>query len=73
VIAIVMGDISTKFGKRVKRIRLEKKLSQGDLAKIIDVHPTDISGIERGIRNMSLRNIERLAKALDVPINELLT
>jgi len=68
-----MGDISTKFGKRVKRIRLEKKLSQGDLAKIIDVHPTDISGIERGIRNMSLRNIERLAKALDVPINELLT
>ncbi len=68
-----MGDISTKFGKRVKKIRLEKKLSQGDLAKIIDVHPTDISGIERGIRNMSLKNIERLAKALDVPINDLLT
>lgn len=67
-----MGDISTKFGKRVKKIRLEKSLSQGDLAKIVDVHPTDISGIERGKRNMSLKNIERLAKALGVPVDELM-
>lgn len=67
-----MGDISTKFGKRVKKIRLEKMLSQGDLAKIVDVHPTDISGIERGKRNMSLKNIERLAKALGVSVKELM-
>lgn len=67
-----MGDISTKFGKRVKKIRLEKNLSQGDLAKIVDVHPTDISGIERGKRNMSLKNIERLAKALGVSVEELM-
>lgn len=67
-----MEDISTRFGKRVKKIRVEKKLSQGDLAKIVNVHPTDISGIERGKRNMSLKNIERLAKALGVSTNELL-
>lgn len=67
-----MGDISVTFGKRVKEIRLKKGFSQGDLAKILDVHPTDISGIERGKRNMSLKNIERLAKALGVTIEELI-
>lgn len=67
-----MSDISAKFGKKVKEIRLSKKMSQGDLAKILGVHPTYISGIERGVRNMALKNIERLARALDVAIVELL-
>jgi transcriptional regulator with XRE-family HTH domain len=67
-----MSDISSKFGKKVKEIRLKKNMSQGDLAKILSVHPTDISGIERGVRNMALKNIERLAKALDVSIEELI-
>lgn len=67
-----MSDISAKFGKRVKEIRLRKKLSQGDLAKILGVHPTYISGIERGVRNMALKNIEKLANALGVKIDELI-
>ncbi|MDD4989350.1 MAG: helix-turn-helix transcriptional regulator [Candidatus Pacebacteria bacterium] len=67
-----MSDISFKFGKRVKEIRLKKDMSQGDLAKILGVHPTYISGIERGVRNMALRNIEKLAKALGVPIENLI-
>ena len=67
-----MSDISSKFGKKVKEIRLKKKMSQGDLAKILGVHPTYISGIERGVRNMSLKNIERLAKSLGVKIEELI-
>jgi transcriptional regulator with XRE-family HTH domain len=67
-----MTDISARFGKRVKEIRLRKGLSQGGLAKILGVHPTYISGIERGVRNMALKNIERLAKALGVPIEELM-
>ena len=46
-------------------------MSQGDLAKILDVHPTYISGIERGVRNMALKNIERLATALGVSISDL--
>ena len=65
-------DISVKFGKRVKMFRTQKKMSQGDLAKIFGVHPTYISGIERGVRNMSLKNIEKLAKALGVKIDELM-
>lgn len=67
-----MTDISAKFGKKVKEIRLKKSLSQADLAKILGVHPTYISGIERGMRNMALKNIERLAKALGVPIGDLI-
>ena len=69
---IFMADISAKFGKNVKKVRTEKKMSQGDVAKILGVHPTYISGIERGIRNMSLKNIEKLAKALGVSINKLI-
>lgn len=65
-------DISVKFGKKVKELRLQKKMSQGDLAKILSVHPTYISGIERGVRNMALKNIEKLAKALGVPIEDLI-
>ena len=67
-----MSSISIKFGKRVKKIRTGKGLSQAKLAKVLGVHPTYISGIERGVRNMSLKNIERLAKALEVPIISLL-
>lgn len=65
-------DISIKFGKKVKELRLQKEMSQGDLAKILGVHPTYISGIERGVRNMALKNIEKLAKALGVTPSELL-
>lgn len=67
-----MTDISAKFGQNVKRIRLEKGLSQGRLADILGVHPTDISGIERGLRNMNLKNIERLAQALEVSVVDLI-
>ena len=65
-------DISVKFGKKSKELRLQKNMSQGDLAKILGVHPTYISGIERGVRNMSLKNIERVAKALGVSVRDLI-
>ncbi|MCX6787496.1 MAG: helix-turn-helix transcriptional regulator [Candidatus Kaiserbacteria bacterium] len=64
-------DISAKFGNRVRAIRLKKEMSQGDVAKLLDVHRTYISKIERGIENMSLQRIEKLAKALKVEIKDL--
>ena len=67
-----MTDISAKFGKKVREIRLKKQMSQADLAKVLGVHSTYVSGIERGVRNMALKNIERLAKALAVPIEDLI-
>ncbi|MFA5991542.1 MAG: helix-turn-helix transcriptional regulator [Candidatus Doudnabacteria bacterium] len=67
-----MIDISVKLGKKVKQIRLKKHLSQGGLAKRLGVHPTYISGIERGIRNMTLKNIEKLANALEISVQDIL-
>lgn len=43
-----------EFGKKIREVRLKKKMSQGDVARILGVHRTYISGLERGVRNPSL-------------------
>ena len=58
--------IIENFGKNLRSIRIGKKLSQRKLAKILKVHPTYISSLERGLRNPSLIVIERIANALDI-------
>ena len=65
-------NISAKFGRKVKEIRLKKDMSQNDLAKKLRVSASYVSKIERGIQNPSLRGIEKIAKALRVNIWELL-
>lgn len=62
----------TEFSKRIKEVRLKKKLSQGDVAKILGVHRSYISGLERGARNPSLITTQKVAKALGVSIKEIL-
>lgn len=54
------------FGARVKELRHQAKFSQEELAALCDLDRTYISGIERGQRNPSLRNILRIARALGV-------
>ena len=66
-------NISKTFGKNLKMIRIEKQMSQGDIARALGVHRSYISGLERGIRNPTLTNIERIARALNVDIRKLLT
>lgn len=67
------SEILKKFGKKVREIRLEKGISsQMDLALKAGLDRTYIGGIERGERNVALKNIEKLAKALGVNIEELL-
>lgn len=61
-----------QFGKKLRESRLRKKLSQGDVAKILGVHRTYISGLERGRRNPSLLTVQKIAKALGVPVENLL-
>mgnify|MGYP001574007720 CR=1 FL=1 len=60
-----------KFGKQIREIRLKKNLSQGDVARILGVHRTYISGLERGKRNPSLRTVQKIAKALNISPKEL--
>jgi transcriptional regulator with XRE-family HTH domain len=67
-----MADIRKALGDRIKKIRQKKKLSQEDLAFESRLHRTYISDIERGSRNVSIKNIEKIAKALNVPLKELM-
>jgi len=55
------------FGQHLKQLRQEKGLSQEQLGLIAELDRTYISGIERGVRNVSLANIFRIARALDLP------
>lgn len=67
-----MVDIKKKFGQKLREIRKQKKLSQEELSFRASLHRTYISDIERGSRNVSLENIEKIAKALGVSTKNLL-
>jgi len=64
--------ILTKFGKKVREHRLALGLSQEELSERAGVHRTYVGMIERGEKNITLRNIEKFAEALEVAIDELL-
>jgi transcriptional regulator with XRE-family HTH domain len=64
-------EILIKFGNKVRQERLKRNLSQEDFAEIIGVHRTYIGMIERAEKNITLANIEKIAKALKMPINRL--
>jgi transcriptional regulator with XRE-family HTH domain len=65
------ADIRERFGYAVKLRREGLGLTQEDLAEKARIHRTYLSDVERGTRNLSLINIERLAAALSMPISEL--
>ena len=65
--------ILIKFGNRVREERQQRGLSQEDLAEKAGVHRTYVGMIERAEKNITLINIEKIAKALGVPIHRLLT
>lgn len=60
------------FSENLKRFRLKKRLSQEELADLAGLHRTYIGSVERGERNISIDNIERLAKALECRVIDLL-
>jgi len=59
------------FGQRVQKLRKERNLSQEQLADLASVHRTYIGMIERAEKNITLCNIERIAKALELSIKDL--
>lgn len=60
------------FGVRVREERKRKNISQEELAELAGLHRTYVGSIERGERNISINNIERIAKALRIGPDELL-
>lgn len=63
--------IKLKFGANIKKIRTSKNLSQEKFAELVGLHRTYITEVERGLRNVSLINIVKIAKGLDISISEL--
>ena len=64
-------DIRERFGDGVRARREELDLTQEDLAGKAGIHRTYLSDIERGSRNVSLINIEKVAASLSLTISEL--
>ena len=64
-------EIKKKFGEQVKKLRLEKGLSQEALANEAGLDRTYIPSIEKGERNVSITVVEKIANALNVKISSL--
>lgn len=67
-----MTSESKKLGKNLKRIRVQKGISQGDISKSLGVSRGFVSNIENGKTNPTLATIARLASALNVSSGQLL-
>lgn len=65
-------DILVRFGQRVRELRRAKGLSQEAFAAKCGLDRTYMGGIERGERNLALRNIELIAKTLKLSLSELM-
>lgn len=66
-------DIKQAVGKRVKELRNKIGISQEELADIVQLDRTYITSVERGKRNISIVNVEKLAIALQVSLAEFFT
>ena len=64
-------EVLKRFGNKIRELRKEKNLSQEELAEKANLHRTYIGMIERAEKNITLINIEKLAKALNINIKDL--
>ncbi|HYV38095.1 MAG TPA: helix-turn-helix transcriptional regulator [Gemmataceae bacterium] len=67
-----MPSVFARFGKKLRAVRESAGISQEKLADLAGLHRTYVSSVERGNRNISILNIEKLAKALHVAMKELM-
>ena len=67
-----MSEIIKQVGFKIRDIREDKGLSQEKLAGLAGLHRAYIGQIERGEKNIGLKNLEKIAKGLGVKIDELL-
>ena len=65
-----MQSLHLTIPKLIKRIRVEKSITQEELAHLAGLDRTYVSGVERGVRNITLKTLDRLLVALGVGIIE---
>ena len=67
-----LASLFVRFGAQLRELRTKKGISQERLAELAGLHRTYVSSVERGERNISLENIDRLATALGEPMGKLM-
>lgn len=65
------NKLIVNLGRQLRAIRLSKGLSMEKLAELADLDYSQISKIERGVNNTTVRTLSRIAKALQIPVKEL--
>ncbi len=65
-------EIKQKIGNRIRMLRKQRGYSQEHFAHLCDLDRTYIASIEQGKRNVSIVNLEKIAKAFGITISELL-
>ena len=63
--------VNEKLGKRIRKVRRDKKMTQEELAEKVGLHYTTISRIERGISNAPVQTIDKIAKVLRASLSDL--
>lgn len=71
MVARASHPVLRTIGLAIRELRRERGLSQEALAGLADIDRSYMSGVERGLRNISILNVARIAAALDVPVWEL--
>ena len=67
-----MSNINKDVGFKIRTIRQDRGFSQEKLAALADLHRAYVGQIERGEKNIGLKNLEKIAKALKVKTKDLL-
>jgi len=67
------GDICVRFGQRLRKLRLERGLTQTDLAVHLGMDRSFLSDLERGKREPCLRTLETIAQGFEVSVPQLLS
>lgn len=65
-------ELQVSLGRAIRDLRSGCGYSQESFANAVGLHRTYIGGIERGERNVSLRNLARIADTLEIPLSQML-
>jgi DNA-binding XRE family transcriptional regulator len=66
------NDVSARFGRRLRLLRQERRMTQSDMAKRFGIDRSYISAVERGHKSMTLAMLEVIALGMDITLSKLL-